>query len=77
MWLLSRNSIATSAYILSNFEIRCDVTSDRLRTLLQVAIKCACYAVIPFTICTLYGINLSEINGLPEVTWLILKLERV
>ena len=62
---------------LSNFNIRCDVTSRRLCTSLHVTIKRACFAVIPYTIHTFYG-NSPEICNLLEVTsCLISKLDRV
>ncbi len=43
-----------------NFEIGCDVTLVRLHALLRVTLKCASFAVIPYTKCAFYG-NSPEI----------------
>ncbi len=47
-------SPSCSAYTLSNFEIRCDVTRGRLRISLRVTIKRVSYATILYTTPTFY-----------------------
>ncbi len=54
-------------YSLCSFEIRCDVTSGRLRTSLRVTIKHVCFVAIPYTTRAFHGTS-PEIRNLPEVT---------
>ena len=54
-------------YSLYSFEIRRDVNSGRLRTLLRVTIKRVCFAGIPYTMRAFHGTS-PEIRNLPEVT---------
>ncbi len=51
----SFNLIMSKVTILSNFEIRHDVTLGRLRASLRITLKRACFAVIPYTAHTFYG----------------------
>ena len=60
-----------------NFEIRCDVTSGRLRTSLWVTIKRPCFVVIPYTTHVFYGFSLEKDILLEETSLLISKLDRV
>ena len=49
-------------YTLSDFQIRCDVTRDRLRASLQVTLKFVYFAAIPCTTCAYYG-NSPQIHN--------------